>query len=121
MITVKYEEYWNDYRRKDHLKVFGSLTSLENWIFDQMQQKYQNNNLALYFPKKGNPNFPGRIDISPVYGGPCLWIHLIENERGIIFSDGKLTCGAKHASKQVVEWLEHCTARRDNPNFCFAD
>lgn len=40
MYVVKFERYWNDYRRKDETKTFLGLAELENWMFGQMQQDY---------------------------------------------------------------------------------
>lgn len=40
MLNVKLERYLNDFCRKDETKSFASLSELENWIFDQMQQDY---------------------------------------------------------------------------------
>ena len=38
MLNVKLERYLNTFWRKDEAKSFASLSELENWIFDQMQQ-----------------------------------------------------------------------------------
>ncbi len=36
MIKVKYERYWNDFKRTSEVKSFSNLCELENWIFSQM-------------------------------------------------------------------------------------
>ena len=42
MLNVKLERYLNDFWRKVEAKSFASLSELENWIFDQMQQQVGN-------------------------------------------------------------------------------
>ena len=50
MLNVKLERYLNDFWRKVEAKSFASLSELENWIFDQMQQDYSSNTGAMSFP-----------------------------------------------------------------------
>ena len=50
MLNVKLERYLNTFWRKDEAKSFASLSELENWIFDQMQQDYSRNTWAMSFP-----------------------------------------------------------------------
>ena len=38
MLRIYYEEYYNDYHRKELNRSFSTLKELENWIFGQMQQ-----------------------------------------------------------------------------------
>ena len=121
MIRVKYERYWNDYIRKQEEKCFASLTDLEDWMFNQIQQKYEE---AMFFPtpaaaKKIGSTGPWTIELRPRFGGEDIWIHQISNHEGIIFSDGKFTSGYKHWSKEVQEWLVHCDMRKKQPLFNF--
>ena len=32
MYRIDYEEYWNDFFRKQHQKTFASLSDIEEWI-----------------------------------------------------------------------------------------
>ena len=117
MYRIDYEEYWNDFFRKQHQKTFASLSDIEEWVFGQMQRDYRGDNLVMYFPQGDQPS---RIEFHPVRGGASFWIYMIQSNDGIVFSDGKLTCGQKYASERVREWLKHCKERRDKPAFCFA-
>ena len=121
MINIKYQIFCTDHGK--HLeKNFQDLTELENWIFNQMRRSYSN----MYFPI-GNRKCPDQllrmdcIVFLPVeYEGQYL-IHEIENERGIIFSDGLYTNEQKHVSSEIKPWLMHCEERRQNPTFNFVD
>ena len=124
-MKVIFEKYTNDYNRKSETKTFTSLTELENWIFGQMQQDYSRNRYAMWFPlpesvKKYKRDGPGSIEFRPCYGGEDIWIHQIESNDGIIFSDGRFTSGQKHWTIDVQNWLVHCEQRRKNPKFNFA-
>ena len=120
MIKVDYEIYHNDYRRSDKVITFGSLDELKDWLFGQMKRPY-NDSYAMYFP---NPNRadaePSSIEIHPDFGEPTILIHQIENENGIIFSDGRHTSGQKHWNNQIKEWLVLCNNFKKAPQFKFA-
>lgn len=120
MIKVRYEEYHNDYFRRNHEETFSSLTELEDWIFGQMQQDYTKS-CGMYFPTGKHSKEASRISFTPVCGGCSIWIHQIEDYRGIIFSDGTFTSGQKHWSKDIREWLVHCDERQHAPKFTFVD
>lgn len=47
MYRIDYEEYWNDFFRKQHQKTFASLSDIEEWIFGQMQRDYRGDNLVI--------------------------------------------------------------------------
>lgn len=113
MYTIKYEEYRNDYDRRSYERSFNSLTAVEDWLFDQMQQSYE----RMWFPSRE----PSRIEVSPVYGGPHIWIYMISSPRGIEFTDGRFTNGQKHWSQEVQTWLKHCNERKNKPKFVFAE
>lgn len=124
MITVKFERYWNDFHRKDETLSFASLTAFEDWLFDQMQQDYVNNKFCMSFPtldaaKRINAIPPWDIRVQPKRGEETFFIHLIRNEQGIIFSDGKLTANKRHWTIEVALWCAHCEQRRSNPTFDF--
>jgi hypothetical protein len=114
MITVKYERYWNDYLRRFETKSFYSLSELENWMFDSIKRSYKN---ALRFPTSE----PCRIEVAPSPTSELIWIHLIETDGGIIFSDGEMTDKHKHWSEEVKKWLMHCEERKNKPKFNFVD
>lgn len=125
MVKIKYEEYYNDYFRRNHEKTFSNLTDLENWMFDQMQQDYSKSH-GMYFPTpeksaRFHSEGPSRIEFTPKLGGPTFWIRQIENYGGIIFSDGTFTSRKKHWSKEIQEWLKHCDMRQHSPKFSFVE
>lgn len=113
MYTVKFEYYICDYNRKMSSKTFGSLTELENWLFDQMQQSYD----RMWFPTKE----PSRIEVDPGGKNPDIWIYYIESDRGVEFTTGKFTNGQKHWSKDIQKWLTHCNERKKTPSFKFVE
>ena len=123
MLKVKYERYWNDSYRRNEVLSCSDLDRLADWMFDKIQQDYSK---AMFFPtpekvaqigEKG----PWKIELRPRWGEEQIWIHQIENECGIIFSDGKFTSRQKHWSKAVQEWLVQCEERRLRPKFNFVD
>lgn len=125
MLKIKFERYWNDYRRKHEIKAFADLKELEDWIFNQMQQDYTKS-FVMSFPTSEaaariRSDGPWAIEFRPVYGEEVIWIHQIEDDRGIVFSDGKFTSGYKHWSVYIQEWLSHCNDRKCKPKFNFVD
>lgn len=113
MYTVKYERHRNDYE-KQHLEIkFNSLDEIENWIFNQMKNNYQE---YMRFPV----NYTDRINFKPETPGPYYWIHEIDSSNGIEFTDGTYTCNQEHKSETIQHWLEHCEERQKNPTFKFA-
>lgn len=126
MLRVKYERYWNDFIRKNEEMSFLSLEGLEEWLFGQMKQNYTKNQFVMSFPTpekaaRIGESGPWEIEFKPEYGGESFWIHLIQSEQGIIFSDGRFTAGQKHWSAEVQNWLRHCEERRKAPKFDFAE
>ena len=113
MYTIKYEEYNNDYNRRNLERTFTSLTAIEDWLFNQMQQPYD----KMWFPV----NEPSQIEATPVRFGPHIWIYMITSDRGIEFSTGRFTNGQKHWSKEVQNWLRHCNERKHKPKFTFVE
>jgi hypothetical protein len=114
MITVKYEEYHNDnclfHRKKD----FTSLDDFETWIKDQMRV----DDLCEWI--RFNPNV-GYMEIQPDGPGWLYSIHQIEDEDGIIFSDGKYTARQKHVADCVRKWMEEFKKHIKSPKFNFVN
>lgn len=111
MIKIYYEECYGEHKIEYYEKEFKNLTELEDWIFGQMQRPYnkKNNPYAMIFPQSK----PSRIEFNPTRSGPSYWIHMIENDFGCMFSDGKYTGEYTHWGEEVKEWLAHCDKRRD--------
>lgn len=122
MLHVKYERYWNDFRRRDETKLFKDLHELEEWIFGQMQQNYKKT-MSFPTPKAAEQigeTGPWAIQFRPAHGEDIWYIHQMEGANGIIFSDGRFTAGQIFWTKEVQNWLAHCMERRDAPKFNFA-
>lgn len=114
------EYYGNDYTRKNFEMRFGSL----NEIFEFMKKisKNFNSNWSNYFPTpNGIPHgtdskydWVSRISCHNEEDRTfhSYWIHQIESENGIIFSDGKYTKNEKFCSKKVEEWLVECDKKQ---------
>lgn len=125
MIKILYQEYYSDLMCQEKTKTFYSLNALKDWIFQQMVQPYDRK-FAMFFPL---PKTMERIART----GPCsielctgsssgliIRIDQIENEIGIIFSDGKHTSGEKYWNEEIKGWLEECEKFRIHPSFKFA-
>ena len=60
-------------------------------------------------------------NLNPFMARWCdCWIHLIENEEGILFTDGKFTRGQKHKSKVINELFDKWNKDQDK-DFNFID
>lgn len=123
-ITVKLEWYYDDAHRRIETKQFQNLTELEDWMFSQMACDYTSDRNVMFFPsaesvKRINAKGPGAITLRPTRDGWNIWLHKIEDSRGIVFSDGHFTAGHKHWSEDVQAWLSHCEERRCAPQFNF--
>lgn len=124
MIIAKYEEYTNDYFRKHKTKHFPDLTDFENWFFDLCDGDYKK---KISIPK------PPDIDKHNIWkdGPSCLdvncmwtqnkhyWIHQLERDGKIIFSDGKHTNNIKYWNDETKQMCRNMIERRNNPHFDF--
>lgn len=120
MLRIYYEKCNCGYHGDEEEKSFSSLVELENWIFDQMRQDYSDADSgwhAMFFPNKEIDT----ICFTPVRCGSVFRIHRIDNEHGIVFSDGRFTGGKKHWSSEIRQWLKQCHERQYNPHFNFVD
>ena len=128
MIIASIEEYYNDNHYTCSDKPFSDLSELEDWVFQQMRQDYSDARLgshAMLFPTEdikqmSFKNGPSAISFIPDSGSAHYFIHMIRrNDGGILFSDGKYTCGQRHWSAEVKKWLAHCSERQYTPTFNF--
>ena len=120
MLRIYYEKCNCGYHGDEEEKSFSSLVELENWIFYQMRQDYSDVDsgwYAMFFPNKEIDT----ICFTPVRCGSVFRIHRIDNEHGIVFSDGRFTGGKKHWSSEIRQWLKQCHERQYNPHFNFVD
>lgn len=107
MIRISYELYGNDYTRRENLqKSFSSLEELHKWIVDNA---YITSSALgkIYYPSENGFErisfYTQTMNCFHGYRWCDCWIHKIESERGIEFTDGQYTQGQKHKSQQIKE------------------
>ena len=111
MIRITYELYANDYIRKENLtKTFSSIDDMHEWILDNYILDTSSSLDSVYYPcgdRCGRIQFAS-TKLKTFVGFRCcdVWIHMIEDDRGIIFSDGKYTDRQQHKSKFLNEYFE---------------
>lgn len=114
MLKVKIEEYHNDSNCHYFTQTFASLKQLQDWVMAQMRvtcvkEWIKFNTERIYFEMR--PDGPG-------------WsykIRLIEDEDGIIFSDGQCTDGQKHIADCVKQWLNEFKQELECPKYNFVN
>lgn len=128
MITVRYERYWNDYRKYDERQTFYSLEGVADWFFGMCRGSYKD---GMYFtnPDKTYPYHKrdcDKLDSSSISihsiatsDGYSYHIDQIEIDGVIVYSDGKFTNGIRHWNETIKQWLRDCRARQSNPQFNF--
>lgn len=122
MVTVYYEEYTNDYNRRNKTKDFGSLAQFEDWFFGLCKRSYTeyigipDPDTAIFRPSE----MPYALSVNAMWDDNCTyWIHMILRNNGIIFSDGKYTDRQKHWNDTTKDMCRQMLARRNNPTFNF--
>ena len=114
MITVKYEYYYNDNNFSHRVEKFEDLNHLEKWIYNKMHVSDYEKWIRL----NHNPSY---ITIQPDGPGMNLHIHQIENEDGILFSDGEYTNQQTHCANYVKIWIGEFKERLKTPKFNFVN
>jgi hypothetical protein len=112
MITVKYEEYHNDNHFFHHKKDFTSLEYFETWMKNQMYVSELDKWIRF------SPDL-GYMTMQPNGPGWSYDIHQIEDEDGIIFSDGRYTSGQKHVANCVKKWMSELKEKLKKPTYNF--
>lgn len=122
MIKVKYEKYYNDYRKSYETKNFNSLNELADWLFGMVKGRYDYN---IWFT---NPNenhmYDGKLRLSSgcikSNDGTCTyWVEQIVKDGKIIYSTGTFTNRICHWNDEIKQWLLDCRERMNNPTFNF--
>lgn len=129
MLTVKME--YNKrvpYNDEEFTRTFDSLDSFKDWIFAQYgvheyskhAERYKSDfTLGKYFddPDYGSV---GTIRVNLIDDIKiCIAIHMVSDERGVLFTDGKYTYGKKHASKEMREFFADCEEKKKEQPFTF--
>lgn len=118
MIRIKYEEYTNDFTRRFLEKQFAFMEEFENWFFNLCDGEYSRN-ISIPDPKRC-AGVPYRMEVNCVRTqNKCYWVHQIEWDNKIVFSDGRYTSGQKHWNEWIKQLCERMIARKDNPKFNF--
>ena len=108
MIKIIYEIYANDYTRKNNnVMYFNTYDELYDWI----KANAYINPYHPHYPFFPYNDYNSKISFSSQTINPypqlryacSIWIHLIESDKGIEFTNGKFTSGQKHKSKQMNE------------------
>ncbi len=105
MYTITYELYGNDYTRKEYLKKsFNQVEDLHEWIVENaiinIGCKYEDKVFYPYGTYSGRISFKTqKLNQFMGYRHCDCWIHKIESDRGIEFTDGAYTQGQKHKSE----------------------
>ena len=122
MIKVKYEKYYNDYRRYYEIKSFNSLEELADWLFEMVKGEYKR---SMWFVNPNNVHMRDgklRLDSSCIHsrdGEWIYWVHQIEKDSAIIYSIGTFTNGICHWNDEIKQWLLACRERMNKPTFNF--
>ena len=114
MITVKYEYYYNDNNFDHRKKDFANLDHFEIWIKNQMHVSKLDKWIRFC------PDL-GYMTMQPDGPGWSYHIHQIEDEDGIIFSDGQYTSGQKHVANCVRKWMEELEVKLKTPMYNFVN
>lgn len=126
MYKIYGELYLNDYTRKQFDIPCSSLDAIfsyckkisrnfcdkyGNW-FKPKDMNYSEQPLVIERIQVRTHEHPGYTD---------FWIYQIENENGIVFSNGKYTDGQKFCSKKVNDWLSECQEKMKSRRFNFVE
>ncbi len=117
MITVRYEEYTNDYIRRNTTKTFSSLGEFENWFFSLCNGSYEQD---ISIPDPRRSDIPSGMEVRCYQTeGKCYWVHMISRDAGIIYSDGHHTDGQRHWNDETKSLCVEMIQRKKKPTFNF--
>lgn len=120
MYWVYFEEYTNDYCRKERGKSFYSLKDFQDWFFAKCKGKYEDKisipNPDSWIWKDG----PSAMDVNCMREeNKHYWVHMIKNDETIIFSDGHNTNRIKHWNEDTKQLCRKMLERKQKPQFNF--
>ncbi len=114
MLKVRIEEYHNDNNFKHQVQTFTSFDALKQWVLGVMHVSCLKDWISFSY----NPIF---FRMQPDGPGWSYKIHLIEDQDGIIFSDGQHTSGQRHIADYVKRWLDDFKQELEAPKFNFVN
>ena len=92
MIRVYYDEYTNDFWKKERERSFYSLAEFQDWFFGLCKGRYED---KISIPKPDSSIWkdgPSAIECNCMWNDNCTYrVHLIKRDSSIIFSDGRQT------------------------------
>ena len=102
MIKVTYEYYYNDYTRQQNIRQsFSSLNSFKEWIETKAVGDVHSDKVIWWPHYKESDTFKFNVN-----NGWICNIRMIENNEGIIFTDGFYTQHRRHSSQEFYEWCQ---------------
>ena len=122
MIKVYYEEYTNDYCRRDKTETFYGYDAFKDWFFNKCRGSYKD---KISIPNPDSTIFkkdelPYSMEVNCMWEeNKCYWIHKIEKDGKIVFSDGRHTNRIKYWNDDVRQMCREMLAREKNPQFDF--
>jgi len=110
MITILAKKYRNDYSNQMCTMRFSSLTDLFEHLVKISLDFADKKRSWIPVPSEGKQyDWCSRIEIDNKTDYlDCFWIYKIENENGILYSNGTYTDGEKFCAKSVEDWLVKC-------------
>lgn len=131
MIFIKYEMYQNDYIRWTNLtKSFDSLDDFGKWLMEyatpyrQGKERHLSDSyLHVWYENlyKMDKTIPSRLESRNYDENRDIWVYLVQNEDGIIYSGGKYTGGVDHVSKDMMLFLRNLQHKYEHPEYTFVD
>ena len=120
MIKVSYEEYINDYNRTYKTQAFYNLSEFVDWFFGKCKGKY-NKDISVPDPDSDIwRDGPSCMEVRAMWTeGRTYWIHMIQRDGGIIYTDGIMTNHQTHWNDETKELCRQMRKRRDKPMFNF--
>lgn len=112
------EHYYNDRHTTDHVLFFENLEEdFKKWVDEHHNGK---SSLVPWFESRFGEQIC-RIDLGTMSDDGCWWIHEIDSNLGIEFTDGRRTGGKTHVSKKVRSVLKSMQDEKQNPELRFVD
>ena len=121
MVTVKYEEYTNDFWRKEKKKEFGSIQEFIDWFFGLCDGKYKER-ISIPNPDRKDiwGDGPSCMEVNCMWTrNRSYWIHEIIEGGRIVFSDGTYTDRQKHWNEEIKQHCRDMMQRKNKPVFNF--
>lgn len=126
MITITYEEYYNDFtRRRGLTNSFSSLEEFKCFLKERAKgtDKDTNFSTGIFKLKEDKSNMATSIDRISCRNNdrsyPCTWVHKIEKDNKICFSDGQYTKGINFISDEMISFLKQTDKEISEPSYNF--